>query len=54
MTSPDGTGTIAESEELTGAAAAQADLALAPELVADSLGDYVRARLIRLALERGV
>ncbi len=47
-----GAGTIAESEEmseeLTDAAATEADLALAPELVSNSLGGYLKARLVRI------
>ena len=35
-------------EELTAAAASQADLAVAPELVANSLGEYVRAWFARV------
>src|ERR1700675_3407618 len=35
-------------EELTAAAASQADLAVAPELVANSLGEYVRAWFARI------
>lgn len=38
---------IAE-EDLTDAAATQANLAVAPELVADTLGEYVRAWLVRI------
>jgi D-xylose transport system permease protein len=45
---PPGVGTIAEPEEITEAAATEADLALAPELVADSLGEYLRARWVRI------
>ena len=42
-------------DELTGAAASQANLAVAPELVADSVGDYLRASLARVkAGESGV
>jgi D-xylose transport system permease protein len=45
---PPGVGTITEAEEMTEAAATEADLALAPELVSDSLGDYLRARWVRI------
>jgi D-xylose transport system permease protein len=45
---PSGVATITDGEELTEAAATEADLALAPELVADSLGDYLRARWVRI------
>jgi len=38
----------AAAGDLTQAAAAEADLALAPELVADSLGDYLKARFVRI------
>jgi D-xylose transport system permease protein len=43
-----GAGTPAEAEEMTDAAATVADLALAPELVADSLGSYLKARFARI------
>jgi D-xylose transport system permease protein len=43
-----GAGTPAEAEEMTQAAATEADLALAPELVADSLGSYLKARFARI------
>lgn len=45
---PHGAGTIAEAEEMTEAAATEADLALAPELVSNTLGGYVKARLVRI------
>ncbi|MGZ9231017.1 MAG: sugar ABC transporter permease [Candidatus Limnocylindrales bacterium] len=42
-------------EELTGAAATQASLAVAPELVADTVGEYLRASVARVrAGESGV
>ncbi len=45
----------AEADELTGAAASKANLAVNPELVADSVGDYLRASLARVkAGESGV
>src|SRR5438105_15482219 len=45
----------AEAEALTEAAASQATLAVAPELVADSLGEYLRAWVARIrAGESGV
>ena len=37
-----------DGDERTPAAAVEADLAVAPELVADSLGDYLRARWARM------
>ena len=40
--------TVAEREELTPAAASKADLAVAPELVANSLGEYLQAWVARV------
>src|SRR2546423_15672411 len=46
---------VAAEAELTEAAASQANLAVAPELVADSLGEYLRAWVARIrAGESGV
>ncbi|MEA2842677.1 MAG: hypothetical protein QOJ69_348, partial [Actinomycetota bacterium] len=37
-----------DGEPLSAAAATEADLAVAPELVAGSLGEYIRARWTRM------
>ena len=43
-----GAGAAADVDGLTAVAAAQADLAVAPEILADTLGAYLRARLARI------
>ena len=49
------TAAVEDEEEVSEAAAAQADLAVAPELVANSLGEYLRAAAARVrAGESGV